>query len=151
MKYIILFAVLLTTPLLLGTTVFVNTQGNYDTVNRVVRISATTTTTPQAIALNALTGNCSCGSFPATWYAEKLWSGSTTVSLNDQSAEPVTIIALTPSASINNSMYVVLTPRVGPDYKIHKDRWGNAFVFIVKNTCTPTHTCNPTVTPGCSN
>lgn len=144
MKKTVLLLLLALSPLLSAYMLSVPTRGDYGKKRTLITYQATATSTFVAPALTALVGNCSCPGVVATWYAPGVWGIQ--VSNNDQSAEAITLLGITPTigpggSQIYGGALVAVATRLNPSWRVHKDRWGNAILFEVVNTCTPTFTC----------
>lgn len=153
MKKIFLLLTLVGFLGLTGFRLAIPTIGDYGNTRTQIQVVSTPPTyfaTEIVAAMTAVAGNCSCGSFPVTWYAKGIYGWQPRQGV-DTSFEPATILALTPQASINNNAYVALATRTWPNYKIHKDRYGNYMIFQVIATCTRTNSPTPTLTNTLTN
>lgn len=147
MKKIFLICALFTSLAFMGFRVAIPTTGSYGRTQQLVQSVNTPPTanyTMVVAAMTAVNGNCSCGSFPVTWYAEGIYGLNP--SPLDPSVEPATIVGATPVAAINGNAYLKTNQRLWPNYKIHKNAWGNYMVFEVIQTCTPSTTYTPSAT-----
>lgn len=152
MKKLIVIALVLCFPILCAFQLAIPTKGNYGKKDTLVYVISTPGTyspnwvaTQVVQALTALPGQCSCGSFPATWYARGIYGPVPRQGL-DVSFEPITVLSTaTPYATIPLQILQLAT-RTWPNYKVHKDRQGNWIIFEVFNTCTTTATTTNTLT-----